>query len=328
VVKISRTIKQSTILKSKALTAGSTIGIISPASRPLDEEKYRNGILYLRDCGYQVVESNQVLDSYGYLAGSDQVRADNFNAMFRDPQIDAVFCSRGGYGTPRIIDAIDYDVIRKNPKLFVGYSDITALNLAIWKKASLVTFSGPMVAVEMGKGIQPFTEAWFWKLLTSPVQNVLLSNPPDSPVRIIRPGQASGRLLGGCLSLINAVLGSAYCPNFQESILFIEDIEEEPYRIDRYLAQLKLAGIFKQISGLVIGQFVDCVPSEPEKPHLTIDQIIEDFVRDLNIPIIANFAYGHVPIKHTMPIGIEVELNTGKGGLIMKENAVSFQDQA
>jgi len=310
-------------IKPKPLFDGATIGVISPASKPSDENKLRNGIQYLIDLGYNVVESNHALDSYGYLAGKDKHRVDDLNKMFRDPQIDAIFCSRGGYGTPRIINEIDFDAIKNNPKIFVGYSDITSLGLAIWQKTGLINFSGPMVAVEMSKGIDPFTKKWLWETLTSLDPVGALTNPPDVPIKTINPGKANGRLLGGCLSLINVVLGTPFCPDFNEAILFIEDVEEEPYRIDRYLAQLKMAGILNKISGLVIGQFVDCVPNDPEKPNLNLDQVFEDYFFDLDIPIISNFAYGHVPIKHTMPVGAKVELDTNQGALIIKENVVS-----
>jgi len=311
------------LIKPKQLSDGATIGIISPASRPSDEKKYRNGIQYLINLGYKVVESQHVLDSYGYLAGHDKDRADDLNLMFRDTQIDAIFCSRGGYGTPRIINEIDFEAIKNNPKIFVGYSDITTINLAIWQTTGLINFSGPMVAVEMGKGIDPFTEQMFWKALKSTDPIGTLAHPSDSPIQIVKPGKANGRLLGGCLSLINVVLGTPYCPDFNNAILFIEDIEEEPYRIDRYLAQLKMAGILRQINGLVIGQFVDCVPSEPEKPNLKLNQIFKDYFSDLDIPIISNFAYGHVPVKHTMPVGVKVELDTDRGALIITESVVS-----
>jgi len=310
-------------LKPKPIERRATIGVVSPASRPLDDEQYYQGIDYLKNLGYNIIESEHVLDQYGYLAGNDENRAQDINLMFRDPQVDAIICSRGGYGTPRILERLDYETIQKNPKIFVGYSDITSLSLAIWQKTGLITFSGPMVAVEMGKGIDPFTEDNFWEIIsqTNPIGK--LTNPENDPIQIVKPGKAKGRLLGGCLSLINVVLGTPFCPDFNGAILFIEDVEEEPYRIDRYLAQLKMAGILDVISGLVLGKFVDCVPGELEKPYLELDQIFHDYFADLNIPVIANFAYGHIPVKHTLPIGIEAELDTDQGGLILIEGAVN-----
>jgi len=310
-------------LKPFALSPDATIGIVSPASCPADEEIYRQGVRYLNQIGYNVVESDHVLDRRGYLAGEDDDRVDDLNKMLNDPGIDAVFCSRGGYGAPRIIDQIDFEALRKNPKIFVGYSDITSMNLAIWEKTGLVTFSGAMVAVEMGRGIAPFTEQYFWKLLTSVESIGLLSNPPGLAIQVFNPGKVGGKLLGGCLSLINVLLGTPYCPDFKDAILFIEDIDEEPYRVDRYLAQLKLAGILNEVAGIVIGQFIDCDPKDPEKPSLELDEIFQDYFGPLDIPIITNFAYGHGTIKHTMPVGVQAILDTDQGGLIITESAVT-----
>lgn len=309
-------------IKPACISNNATIGIVSPASRPLDEAVYRQGIRYLKNSGYNVIESNHVLDQYGYLAGDDLDRANDVNKMFCDPAIDAIICSRGGYGTPRIIDQIDFEAIRRTPKIFVGYSDITSLHLAIWQQTGLITFSGAMVAVEMGKGIAPFTEQGFWRALTSIESIGLLSNPPDIPLRVFKPGTAEGKLLGGCLSLINVLLGTTYCPDFKDAILFIEDIDEEPYRVDRYLAQLKLAGILTEVAGIVVGQFIDCNPKDPEKPSLDLEEIFRDYFSPLNIPIITNFAYGHGTVKHTIPVGVQAILDTDRGGLIITESAV------
>ena len=222
-----------------------------------------------------------------------------------------------------IVQYLDKKIIRKNPKIFVGYSDVTSLGLALLKKSGLISFSGPMVAVEMGKGIDPFTESMFWQTLKSTDPIGILENPANLPIKVINPGKARGRLLGGCLSLINVVMGTPYCPDFNNAILFIEDIGEEPYAVDRYLAQFKMAGILDQISGLVLGQFVDCVSKEPDKPSLKLDQVFDDYFSDLNIPVLANFAYGHVPVKHTLPTGVKAELDTDRGGLIITEGAVA-----
>lgn len=310
-------------IKPRPLTPGATIGIVSPASRPLDEAPYRRGLGYLRQLGYSILESEHVLFRRGYLAGDDDDRASDFNAMVQNPQIGAIFCTRGGYGTPRLLDRIDYDALQARPRIVVGYSDITALQLAIWAKTGVITFSGPMVAVEMGRGIAPFTEASFWSAL-SPLQSPrLLINPIDNPTRVMKPGRAEGRLLGGCLSLINVLLGTPYCPDFRGAILLLEDIDEEPYRVDRYLAQLRLAGVLDQVSGIVLGQFIDCEPRDPEKPSLTVTEIFDDYFGSLNIPILTNFAYGHGGVKHTIPIGSHAILDTAQGGLILTESAVA-----
>lgn len=310
-------------VKPVRLSQNATIGIVSPASCPPDEQIYRQGVDYLKKSGYSVVEGEHVLNKRGYLAGKDVDRVSDLNRMFQNPGIDAIICSRGGYGAPRIIDQIDFEAIRNNPKIFIGYSDITSLNLAIWQQTGLVNFSGSMVAVEMGRGIDPVTEYHFWKMLKSVTPIGVLSNPPDVPIEILNPGKAKGRLLGGCLSLINVLLGTRFCPDFKDAIFFIEDIDEEPYRVDRYLAQLKLAGILDQLAGIIVGQFIDCETKEPGKPSMELEEIFQDYFRPLKIPIITNFAYGHGPIKHIMPIGVNAVLDTDQGGLIISESAVT-----
>ena len=309
-------------IKPFKLPPGAKIGVVSPASRPLYEEKLYQGVNYLKKLGYEVFESKHVLDQKGYLAGEDSARVQDLNEMFNNPELDAVICSRGGYGTPRIIDQIDFEAIKRNPKIFMGYSDITSLSLAIWKKTGLVTFSGPMVAVEMGNGIDLFTEKHCWNMLTSTKPVGRLSEPDNFPIEIYRQGKAEGILLGGCLSLINVLLGTPYIPDFTGAILFIEDIGEEPHGVDRYLAQLKLAGILDKVSGIVLGQFLDCQPGEPDKPSLELKEIFDDYFLSLKIPIISNFAYGHGAIKHTMPFGIKAAIDTENGGLFITEEAV------
>ncbi|MFZ5516415.1 MAG: S66 peptidase family protein [Candidatus Zhuqueibacterota bacterium] len=310
-------------LKSLRINDEATIGVVSPASRPMDDEKFQQGIIYLKTLGHTVIQAPHASDRRGYLAGTDESRADDLNAMFRDPQIDAIFCSRGGYGTPRIIEKIDYEAIRQNPKIFVGYSDITTLSLAIWQQTGLITFSGPMVAVEMANQIHEFTAGNFWKMISSPTPAGLLANPNDVTLKVFHPGEARGRLLGGCLSLINVLLGTPYCPDFSGAIFFIEDIEEEPYRIDRYLAQLNMAGILDSLAGVVLGQFIDCEQKDRTKPTLELDEIFHDYFDRLKIPVIQNFAYGHGPVKFTLPVGAQAYLNTNEGGLFITESAVS-----
>ena len=313
---------ESEVIKSKVLRKGDKIGIISPASKPLDEDQYFKGVQYLENLGYSVTPGKSVLNERGYLAGDDIDRVSDLNSMFADPEIKAIFCSRGGYGTPRILDKIDFEIIRKNPKIFIGYSDITAINFAIWAKTKVITFSGPMVAVEMGKGIHPFTEFNLWQNLSDISDNKKLENPDDVKIKIINQGNAEGRLVAGCLSVFVSLLGTPYMPDLNDAILVIEDVDEEPYRLDRFFAQLKLSGIFNRINGLVLGQFIDCESKDPSKPTLAINDVISDYVKDLSIPIITNFAYGHGAIKLTLPIGIKARLDTADGYLSILESTV------
>jgi muramoyltetrapeptide carboxypeptidase len=233
--------------------------------------------------------------------------------MFADPKIDAIFCARGGYGTPRLLDLLDYGTIRNNPKIFVGYSDISALQQAIFSQTELITFSGPMVAVEMGAGIDPFTENYFWSLLLNRQAIYPLTDPRIATFEVFKSGAADGRLVGGCLSVFAPLIGSRFMPDYQDAILVLEDIDEEYYGIDRLFCQLKAARILDQVRAIVIGQFLDCESKDPQKPTLRLPQIIEDILGDLPIPIITNFAYGHGPIKFTIPWGANARMDTSTG---------------
>lgn len=306
------------IIKPARLEKGQTIGIVGPAS-PMIQERLTKGIEYVKQKGYKVKTGKHVNKVYGYLAGNDSERAEDINEMFSDPDVHAVFCTRGGYGTPRIIEKINYDLIKSNPKIFVGFSDITALQLALFAKTEIVTFSGPMVAVEMAKGIDKFTESNFWRMLTRPERRDF-SDGIES-FECLKEGCSEGRFLGGCLALICSLVGSKYLPDFNDAILFIEDVGEEPYQIDRRLMQLKLSGVLSKINGMVLGQLDDCFTDKPE-PSLSLEQIIEDITADLDIPILAGLPYGHVDVKHTIPIGARVRLDASNKKLTMIEAVV------
>lgn len=304
-----------------ALRKGDTIGVVGPAS-PMIEERLHKGIAHLKSRGFRVKLGSSVGKVHGYLAGSDAERAEDLNRMFRDPEVQAVFCTRGGYGTPRILDLVDYDAIQKHPKIFVGYSDITALHLAIYRKTGLVTFSGPMVAVEFGKGVETFTEQHFWQLLAEEHAFFELTGLAN-PLRALRPGKAGGKLLGGCLSLISSLVGTPFCPDFSGAVLFIEDVGEQPYQIDRQLTQLRHAGVLHRISGLLAGTFEDCEPKD-DSPSLTLEQVLLDATEGLNIPVLTGLPYGHIDVKYTMPVGAEAQLDSAKGTVTITQPVVDF----
>jgi len=311
------------LLKPPRLRPGDLIGVIAPAS-PMKHDRLDHGIHYLENLGYKVKLGKFVFHEHGYLAGRDRERADDINKMFRDRRVKAIFCIRGGYGTPRLLPLLDFHAIRANPKIFVGYSDITAIQLAMLRHAGLVTFSGPMVAAEMARGIEPFTEENFWRTLTHPEPAGELVRPAAGRYETISRGSAAGPLIGGCLSLLACLVGSRHFPNVKESIFCVEEIGEAPYRIDRMLAQLREAGVLKSIGGFVLGQMTDCVPTDNE-PSQTLDDLMRDFIKPLKIPAIAGLDYGHVNVKHTLPFGVRAELNvrSDKQQLRIVESAVS-----
>ena len=294
------------IVKPPRLRPGDLIGVVGPAS-PMKMDLLEAGVRYLEGLGYGVKIGRYVHKQRGYLAGTDTQRARDLNNMFRDSRVRAIFCARGGYGTPRLIPHLDYAAIRRNPKIFVGYSDITALQLAILRHADLATFSGPMVAAEMGKGIDPFTEECFWRLITEPKAFGALNGPDDRNLKTVSRGKVSGRLIGGCLSLIATIVGTPHMPAVRHSIFFVEEIGETIYRLDRYFVQLRETGVFQRIAGFILGQTLEVEPAGDE-PSLTMDDLVRDFITPLKIPAILNLEYGHGKVKVTMPIGIRAEL--------------------
>ncbi len=308
-----------TILKPKALKKGDTIGIVAPASPHSSNDKLTNGIRYFEQLGYKVVIGKHINDKMGYLAGTDKGRASDINNFFRNKNIKAIFCTRGGYGSHRILDLIDYDIIKRNPKIFVGYSDITALQLAIFKKTGLVTFAGPMVIPDLSEKLSIDSEEHFWKCLTSlnPVGVIYLFE--NQTLKVLTHGKVTGKILGGNLSVIAALAGTSYLPSFINSILTLEDIEERPYRIDRMLQQLKLAGLLNNLSGVILGDFSTCLP-EKNKPSLKLEEIFKSVLK--KIPIMMDFKFGHIRNSITIPYGINVKLDTKKNEISFLESAV------
>jgi muramoyltetrapeptide carboxypeptidase len=314
--------KDMTIIKPPRLHKGGVIGLVAPASTPSSEEHIEKGATYLEQLGYRVKFGKHIRNTNGYLAGTDEERAADFNNMVRDKDVEAIFTIRGGYGTPRILHLIDYRSLKQNPKIIVGYSDITALQLALFRKIGLVTFSGPMTGTDMCNDVHPYTEEHFWRLITSTKKIGLLKNPSDEPLKILKHGKTFGHLLGGNLSLIACLMGTPFLPKLCGSILFLEDVEESPYRIDRMLVQLLNAGVLHGLAGLVFGKFTDCIPNNPSEPHLTLDQIQKEYVEKIGCPIAANFQYGHIPRKLTIPIGLQAMLDTKQKRIEVTENAV------
>jgi muramoyltetrapeptide carboxypeptidase len=310
------------ILKPPALKKGDVIGIVSPASSPDDFTRIEQGVKYLESLGYRVKLGKHIFKRYGYLSSTDDERADDLNEMFADEKVKAIICVRGGYGTPRLLDKVDYNLIKKKPKIFVGYSDITALQLAIFKKTGLVTFSGSMLAVDIYSNFDSFAEDFFWRILTSRERKLEIKNPNGVELNTLKSGKATGTLLGGNLSLIASIMGTKYQPSFNDSVLVIEDIGEEPYRIDRYLSQLKNSGVLYKINACILGQFTDCAPKEPEK-SLTLEQIFNDYLGNLKIPVISNLSYGHIPQKLTLPLGARVRVDAKRQKITIIESVLA-----
>ncbi|MCD6375056.1 MAG: LD-carboxypeptidase [Caldisericaceae bacterium] len=285
-----------------------TIGVLAPAF-PADTQKIEKGIAYLISKGFKVKRGQSLSARHLYFSGSDELRVTDLENFFRDPKVDMILCARGGWGTLRLLDRIDYHLIAQNPKPLVGYSDITTLQLAFLKKANLPSFSGPMVAVEMAEEIDLFTEQHFWQQIFNPHPWYNFSFARED-VQVWRSGKAHGPLIGGCLSMLAHQLGTPFMPTLKNAILFLEDVGEAPYKIDRYLAQLKQAGIFDQVSAVILGQFLDCTDDNEDRKGIALETILKDYFDHRDYPVIYNFPYGHGMRKFTMPIGVKAELDT------------------
>ncbi len=310
-------------LKPKKLQKGDLIGIISPASSVDNPFRLESGVQYIEKMGYNVIVGKNVGKYNGYLAGSDQERLDDLHSMFANKKVKAVFCLRGGYGTARLLDKIDYKLIGNNPKIFAGYSDISALHLALFYKTGLVTFAGPMVGVDFYEDVSPFTEEMFWTLLTSSKKFGRIKNPDDEHILSLNTGTANGRIIGGNLSVISALIGTSYFPDLKDKILLIEEMGEMPYRIDRMFNQMRLSGMFKGIKGVVIGSFRDCHELDPNKKTLTLGEVITDYLSPLKIPVVYNFRHGHLRDNITVPVGVNIRINASRKFVEITEAAVA-----
>ncbi len=300
------------------LYSGDTIGILSPASPQRDEKRLYAGIQYLENQGFSVQLGEYALARYaGYLAGTDAERASDIMTMFTNPDIKAIVCARGGYGTPRLLSLLDYEVIAANPKIFVGFSDTTALQCALYTYSGLVTFSGAMASVDMPE-FDPWSEKVFWQALMSSEPLGNLQQP--TPIQPLFEGKACGRLMGGNLSILASLCGTPFAPDWQDCILVCEDVGEEPYRVDRLFTQLALTGVFDQIAGIAFGQFTDSSQRPTSVPQRSVQEVCEEFAVMAQKPAIMNLQYGHTSQKWTLPIGVIAEIDGTNGTIkITKE---------
>ena len=323
-------IYSSTELKAKIkpprLKQGDTLGLIAPGSY-ISEDELKDSIENLEKLGYKVIYNERILSKSGYLAGDDKSRAEELNSMFANTKVDGIFCARGGYGCARILPMLDYEVIKNNPKVLIGYSDITALLNAIYVEAGLITFHGPV-------GISTFNEfsmTYFNEVLVHPEKDLILisaqgeDQKENTGITTIVSGKAVGELVGGNLSVINSLIGTKFDFNGEGKIIFLEEIGEEPYRIDRMFTQLIQCGKFEKAAGIVMGVFEDCEPKEKDPSFSTSFSLMEvlfDKLSNLNIPVIYGLSFGHIKNKFTLPIGIKAELDTINQTITLLENAV------
>jgi muramoyltetrapeptide carboxypeptidase len=279
-------------------------------------------VRYLEGRGYRVEVGAHALGNDGAFSGTDEERLSDLNGMLRDPRVRAIMALRGGYGTPRLLDRIDYSAVRRDPKIVVGYSDITALQLSLFRKAGLVSFSGPLGAVEFAGAPDPQTEESFWRLVTSRRTRGRLPLPEDHPLLTRQVGIGEGPLLGGCLSLVVAMLGTPFSPDYRGAVLALEDVHEQFHRLDRMLTQLRLAGVMGRASGFLLGQFTNTSAADPAHPFHDLEAVFQSVMKGVPGPILAGFPYGHVPCKVTLPWGIPVRVDGKKQTVSLLEAPV------
>ena len=314
-----------TRIKPRILHPGDTVGLIAPASYTFDLWKLDDAATRVRALGLEPKFGRHVRGRRGFLSGTDDERLEDLHAMFRDPGVAAVFALQGGYGTPRLLDRIDYELVRKNPKILLGYSDITGLHLAIGRRAGLVTFHGPnMIGSLPPRTLELLKKALF---VSEPLGDV--TNPEEAdplnvefPLHTVSPGVARGRMVGGNLTLVSATMGTPFEIETKDRILLLEDTGEAPYRIDRMLVQLKLAGKLQQAAGIVFGTCTDCGPSRSSfELSLSLSEVLDEMLGSLGKPVLAGILFGHTKEKAIIPLGVEAELDAGAKRLTIVEAA-------
>lgn len=293
------------------LRIGDTVALIAPGS-PIKEEKFFNALENLKTLGLQPKYSNVIFKKNGFLAGSDQERVNEIHSYFEDPQIKAIWCLRGGYGCTRILPMLDYKLIKRNKKIFIGYSDVTALLYAFNKKSDLTCFHGPVLISQI---FTPFTLQNVRELLFQEKKFHTFKHDYQSDLSqrqefmIFKEGLASGKLLGGNLTLMNSLIGTKYNQSYKDKIVFIEEVGEKPYRIDRMFTQLFQSTDIKKCRGMILGIFNDCEPKEGEFSYSLKETLFQN-LQNLNIPVFYGFPFGHVSDITTFPIGIEATMNS------------------
>jgi muramoyltetrapeptide carboxypeptidase len=290
------------------------IAVIAPAGpAALDTDK---AIAWMRARGYSLRIFPGVFEKDGYLAGSDDVRLNDLHAAFTDPEVDAIICLRGGYGTPRLLDRVDFQLLRHHAKPFIGYSDITALHLAISRYAGFVTFHGPLLNADLLGERLPPTESSFFNMLSGQCRaGSVLTHPIGRPLTTIVPGIAHGRLLGGNLSMIAATMGTPYQIDAEGVILFIEEINEPLYRIDRLLTHLRLAGTLHKLRGVLVGDIAGV-------EVVALERLLKQTFEPLPIPVLSGWRSGHCNPNLTLPMGALVRLDAGNKELVLEQDVV------
>lgn len=291
------------------LKPGDTVAVLGLAGVVMDSKVVDEFKNTLTNLGLVSWLAPSVAYKYGYLSGTDDQRLEDLKQALLNPEVKAIMCIRGGWGSARLMEKIDWNWFIQNPKILVGFSDITYLLNAITHRTGLVTFHGPVG----NSGWGPFTTEYFKKgVFNATLLEIELPKTPESKRLFSKPGIAQGALVGGNLCVFTSMLGSPYFPDCKNKILVLEEIGEEPYRIDRMLTSLRLAGVFQQISGLILGKFTDCTPESPQQ-SFTLEQVLKMHFEEVSFPVLYNPRIGHTQDHCTLPLGISLELNADLG---------------
>lgn len=309
------------------LQAGMKVGLVAPASPVAEDEDARAAVDLLESLGFEVRPGRQIFQRSAYLAGDDAARAADFNEIARDPSVDAIVCLRGGYGSARILPAIDYDALARRPRVIIGYSDITALLNAVYQRTGLITFHGPIAA----QNFSEYTYSEYEKVLIDRCGPCALGAPPEIELRPgvverenrltpIVGGRAEGRLIGGNLTLLAHLVGTPYEPDYHGAILVLEDVYEAPYSIDRMLTHLWLAGRLQRCAGIALGKFTE---TETDGNTFSVESVLRDRFEPLGLPTLRGLMINHVDDQTVVPIGASARLDVDAGTLTLLEPAVS-----
>jgi muramoyltetrapeptide carboxypeptidase len=318
------------VIKPKRLKPGDTVMLVAPANATFESVEVQIARESLEALGFKVKVGAHLLDRHGYLAGDDKARADDLNKAFADTSVAGVHAIRGGWGSARLLPYLDFETIRRNPKVIIGFSDVTALLLSIQAKTGLITFHGPIglgrwdaYSLDYYKRVVMNGEQVVYtnKQGISPDRNALIQ--VDYRTQTITPGKARGRLLGGNLTVLTTIVGSPYLPDWDGCIFFCEDVHEELYRIDRMLTQLELAGVLSKIKGFVFGGCSQCGPGDGNYGALTLEEIFADHVKPLGVPAWSGAMIGHGQPQWTVPEGAQVEIDATAGTMQLLETPVT-----
>lgn len=317
--------QQQTLIRPKVLSEGDTVGVIASAIAVSDPDQLAAAERVLDYLGLNMKLGQHVAQGTSYRTRTVEERLSDLHNMFSDPNIKAVLEIEGGYGSSQILDQIDYDLIRQNPKIFTGFSDITALHLAIHKKTGLVTFHGPVayMAASSDYTLKHFQKTLFQTCPLGQLTNPLEPRPvnPQHPLRTISPGKATGALIGGNLSLISALMGTPYEIETEGKIIFVEEVGESFYSIDRMLTQLRLAGKLQKAAGIIVGECANCEKDDIWDPSL--GEVLDNLLGNLGIPVFYGLTFGHTEDQLTLPLGVKAEMDADKGILTILEPAVT-----